>query len=307
MQKYSYYPGCSLHSAHKGYDQSCRAVSEKLGCELIEIEDWNCCGATIYMSVKEITSLAIASRNLALAEKEGRDVVSPCSSCYTVLSKANRYLKGNGELSAKVNACLAEAGLQYNGSIRVRHPLDVLVNDVGTEIIRQYVEKPLTGLKIANYYGCQIVRPERVFDDRENPTTMDDLFESLGAENVYFPLKLRCCGGMLMTTYEEVALKLSREILECAVENEADCIVTTCPLCQMNLESYQDKINKVFGTKFEMPILFFTQVVGIALGIDEKTLGIDKNFYRCKKLDEIMRSAAVPAENGKYKGELIEV
>jgi heterodisulfide reductase subunit B len=305
MQKYSYYPGCSLHSAHRGYDQSCRAVSAKLGYEMIEIEDWNCCGATIYMSVKEITSLAIASRNLALAEKEGRDVISPCSSCYTVLSKADRYLKGSGELSKKVNDCLAEGGLSYSGGIRVRHPLDVLVNDVGTEIIRGYLEKPLTGLKIANYYGCQIVRPERDFDDRENPTTMDDLFETLGAENVYFPLKLRCCGGMLMTTYEDVALKLSKEIIECAVENEADCIVTTCPLCQMNLESYQDKINRRFETDFRMPILFFTQVVGVALGIDEKTLGIDKNFYRCKKLDEIMRSA-VPAEEGPHKPELVE-
>jgi heterodisulfide reductase subunit B len=303
--KYTYYPGCSLHSAHRGYDQSCRAVVEKLGCELIEIEDWNCCGATIYMSAKEITSLAIASRNLALAEKHQGDVMAPCSSCYTILSKANRYLKNSKELSEKVNSCLGEAGLQYSGGVRIRHPLDILTNDVGIEIITEYLEKPLTGLKIANYYGCQIVRPERGFDDRENPTTMDNLFESLGAENVYFPLKLRCCGGMLMTTYEDVALKLSKELLECAVENGADCIVTTCPLCQMNLESYQDKINSAFGTKFEMPILFFTQVVGIALGIDEKTLAIDKNFYRCKKLDAIMRSA-VPAKNGKYKTELVE-
>jgi heterodisulfide reductase subunit B len=284
---------------------SCQAVAKKLGCELLEIDDWNCCGATIYMSVKEITSLAIASRNLALAEQTGQDVMAPCSSCYTVLSKANRYLKENRELAEKVNSCLAEADLHYNGTVRIRHPLDILTNDVGVEIISEYLEKPLTGLKIANYYGCQIVRPERGFDDRENPTSMDDLFESLGAENVYFPLKLRCCGGMLMTTYEDVALKLSKEILECAVENGADCIVTTCPLCQMNLESYQDKINNAFDTKYEMPILFFTQVVGIALGIDEKTLGIDKNFYRCKKLDEIMRSA-VPAENGKHKGELVE-
>ncbi len=288
--QYTYYPGCSLHSAHKGYDQSCRAVAEKLGCEFIELPDWNCCGATIYMSIKEITSLAIASRNLAIAEKLHHDIVAPCSACFTVLSKANRFLKSNSGLREKVNSCLAEADLQYTNGVRVRHPLDVLINDMGLEIIAHYVEKPLTGLKIANYYGCQIVRPEKGFDDRENPTTMDELFETLGAENIYFPLKVRCCGGMLMTTYEEVALKLSKEILESAIDNEADCIVTTCPLCQMNLEAYQQKINRTFGTDYEIPVLYFTQVLGIALGIDEKMLGIDKNFYRCQKLEEIAKS-----------------
>ena len=301
--KYTYYPGCSLHSAHKGYDQSCRAVAEKLELSLVEIEDWNCCGATIYMSNKEITSLAVASRNLALAEQFPYDLIAPCSACFTVLNKANRFMRDNKELSEKVNSCLAEAGLQYKNSIRVRHPLDVLINDVGTEIIAHYVERPLTGLRIANYYGCQIVRPERGFDDRENPTTMDDLFESLGAENVYFPFKVRCCGGMLMTTYEDVALKLSKEILESAIENDAHCIVTTCPLCQMNLEAYQRKINKAFGTDYEIPILFFTQVLGVALGIDEKTLGIDRNFYPCEKLHEIAKSPARP----KHQQETVSV
>lgn len=300
--KYTYYPGCSLHSAHRGYDESCRAVSEKLGCEMIEIEDWNCCGATIYMSVKEITSLAIATRNLALAEKYPYDLIAPCSSCYTVLNKANRFLRNNPELKEKVNSCLAEANLHYDTGVRVRHPLDVLINDMGIEIIRDYVERPLTGLKIANYYGCQIVRPERGFDDREDPTTMDNLFEALGATNVYFPMKLRCCGGMLMTTYEEVALKLSKEILECAVENGADLIVTTCPLCQMNLESYQDKINRTFGTNLRMPIFFFTQVLGVALGIEREKLGLDKNFYRCEKLEEIIKQPT-----GKKQQEMAEV
>lgn len=304
--QYTYYPGCSLHSAHRGYDQSCRAIAEKLGCEFVELPDWNCCGATIYMSIKEITSLAIASRNLAIAEKYQRDIVAPCSACFTVLSKANRYLKNNGELREKVNSCLAEADLQYNGGVRVRHPLDVLINDMGLEIIAEYIEKPLTGLKIANYYGCQIVRPEKGFDDRENPTTMDELFESLGAENVYFPLKLRCCGGMLMTTYPEVALKLSREILESAIENEADCIVTTCPLCQMNLEAYQQKINRAFGTDYQIPVLYFTQALGVALGIDEKSLGMDKNFYQCEKLEEIAR-APVASKSRKVMGEAVIV
>lgn len=294
--KYSYYPGCSLHSANKGYDMSCRAVMEKLGCELIELEDWNCCGATIYMSIKKVTSLAIATRNLAIAEKAELDIVTPCSSCYTILNKAHRYVSNSQELLDKVNSCLAEAGLKYNCTARVRHPLDVLVNDIGMEIISLYVKRPLTGLKIANYYGCQIVRPEKVFDDRENPTSMKNLFQSLSAEDVYFPYKLRCCGGMLMTTFEDAALKLSEEILDCAVENSADCIVTTCPLCQMNLEAYQEKINKKFNKNYKMPILFFTQVLGVALGLSEEELGIDKNFYRCEKLDEIYKKKVVEEE-----------
>jgi heterodisulfide reductase subunit B len=294
--KYSYYPGCSLHSAHKGYDVSCRAVSKVLGCELIELEDWNCCGATIYMSIKRTTSLAIAARNLAIAEKEGLDIVTPCSSCYTILNKAHKYLSSNKELLDNVNASLAEAGLTYNCTARVRHPLDVLVNDVGLEIVSLYIKKPLNGLRIANYYGCQIVRPDKDFDDRENPTSMENLFQTIGAEEVYFPYKLRCCGGMLMTTFEDAALKLSEEILDCAVENGADCIVTTCPLCQMNLEAYQNKINAKFNKNYKMPILFFTQVLGVALGLKEDELGIDKNFYTCEKLNSIYKKRVVEEE-----------
>ncbi len=294
--KYSYYPGCSLHSVHKGYDLSCRTVLENLGCELIELEDWNCCGATIYMSIKKITSLAIAARNLALAEKEGLDIVTPCSSCYTILNKAHKQLKSSKELLDKVNTCLAEAGLEYNCTVRVRHPLDVLINDVSLEIINLNVKTTLSGLKIANYYGCQIVRPDRGFDDIENPTSMENLFESLGAENVYYPCKLRCCGGMLMTTFEDAALKLSADLLDRAIENGADCITTTCPLCQMNLEAYQDKINKTFNKDYKMPILFFTQILGVAFGLGEKELGIDKNFYVCDKLDKIYKNEIVVEE-----------
>ena len=153
------------------------------------------------------------------------------------------------ELHDKINECLREGGLEYNLTVNVRHPLDVLINDIGIEKIKEKAKFTLEGLKIANYYGCQIVRPEKGFDDREEPMTMDNLFASIGAENVYYPMKVKCCGGMLMTTYEDVALKLSKEIIECAVDNKANCIVTTCPLCQMNLEAYQTEINKVYKTK----------------------------------------------------------
>lgn len=282
---YTYYPGCSLESAHSSYSDSVIKVFEHLGAKLIELEDWNCCGATAYMSVKEILGMSIAARNLALAEKYKRDIVAPCSACFTNLAKTNRYLKAVPELREKVNQCLNEAGLEYNLSLNVRHPLDVLVNDIGIDKIKEKTKYSLEGLKIANYYGCQIVRPEKGFDDREEPTTMDTLFEALGAENIYFPAKLKCCGGMLMTTFEEVALKLSKEIIECAIENKATCMVTTCPLCQMNVEAYQDKINKVYNTNYNIPVLFFTQVLGLAFGFNDKELGIDKNLTDTIKLN----------------------
>ena len=276
--QYAYYPGCSLEKTQRGYDESVREVFKKLGQELIEIDDWNCCGATIYMSVKETVSLAVSARNLALAEKMGLDILAPCSSCFTVLSKTNRILNQVPEMHRAVNEALAEGGLAYTGKTRVRHPLDVLMNDIGIETICKCVQRSLNGLKIAPYYGCQIVRPEKSFDDPENPVLLDHLFGKCGGEVVYFPMKVRCCGGMLMTTFEETALKLNKELLECARDNGADVVVTTCPLCQFNLEAYQDKINRVYGTKFDMPILYFTQMLGIALGLPAKSIGLDSSF-----------------------------
>ncbi|MBA4312258.1 MAG: disulfide reductase [Chlorobiaceae bacterium] len=276
--KYAYYPGCSLEKTQRGYDESVREVFRTLDQEIVEIEDWNCCGATVYMSVKETVSLAISSRNLALAEQMGLQVMAPCSSCFTVLSKTNRILNEIPKLHSDVNEALAEAGLNYTGKTKVRHPLDILMNDIGIEAMQKKMKHNLNGLKIAPYYGCQIVRPDKTFDDKENPILMDRLFRKCGAEVVYFPMKVRCCGGMLMTTFEETALKLNKELLECAVANGADVIVTTCPLCHFNLEAYQDKINDVYKTNFSVPILYFTQLLGIVFGLQQKAIGLDSSF-----------------------------
>lgn len=273
--KYAYYPGCSLEKTQRGYDQSVRAIFNALEQELVEIEDWNCCGATIYMSVKETVSLSVSARNLALAEQMGLEIIAPCSSCFTVLAKTNRILNQVPEMHKNVNAALAESNLAYHGKTKVRHPLDVLINDIGIDTIMRKSKRSLNGLKVAPYYGCQIIRPERGFDDPENPILMDKLFSKCGAESVYFPMKVRCCGGMLMTTFEDVALKLNRELLECAEVNGADLIVTTCPLCHMNLEAYQERINSIFNTNYNMPVLYFTQLLGLVLGISSDQLGLD--------------------------------
>lgn len=276
--KYVYYPGCTLETSAKPYDISLKTVFERLGCELVELDDWNCCGATAYMSVKETIAFSISARNLALAEAQGGEIVAPCSSCFTIPAKTARYMRDNPLLRERVCEALHAGGLKYQGRIKVRHPLDALVNDIGIEVISSKMVRDLRGIKIANYYGCQIVRPERGFDDRENPMTIDDLFSALGAENVYFPTKVRCCGGMLTFTFTDVGLKLNRDLLQCATENGADVIVTTCPMCQMNLEGYQGEINRKFRTRFRMPIMYFTQLLGWALGADEKELGLDYNL-----------------------------
>jgi len=283
--EYTYYPGCSLEASGKGYDESLRFVFRTLGQKLVDLEDWNCCGATYYMSTKETTSLVCSARNLALAEKYGHDILAPCSSCYTILYKTNHILKNNFIMKAKVDQALKKDNLRYNLNLKVRHPLEVLVNDVGIDSIVSKAKNSLGGVKIAPYYGCQIVRPDRGLDDKENPQMMDNLFAALGAENVDFPMKVRCCGGMLMTTYPEVALELNKKILEAAYENDADLVLTTCPLCQINLEAYQNKINKKYKTDFHLPVLFFTQALGLALGGTPKELGIQRSIipFRLKE------------------------
>jgi len=274
--EYTYYPGCSLESTAVGYDKSVRAVFRALGLTLEELEDWNCCGATIYMSVKETISLAISARNLAMAERTGRDIVVPCSACFTVLKKTKRFLAEKPELREKVEEALSVGNLKYRGTVEVRHPIEVLINDVGLESLSAKCANRLDGLRIAPYYGCQIVRPERAFDDDgDDPVYMDRMFEALGAETVEYPPKVRCCGGMLMTTFGEVAEKLTFELLRCAIDNGADCIVTVCPLCQANLELYQDRLSERFGTDARITVVFFTQLLGLALGCSMEELGFE--------------------------------
>lgn len=267
--KYAYYPGCSLEGACATYDRSLRKVMTMLGHELVELEDWNCCGATMYMSVRETVALSVSARNLALAEKIGEILIAPCSACYTTLQKTNRYLRELPELREEVNLALAEGGLTYGLNVKVRHPLDIIVNSVGVESVVHRAKRHLGGLKIAPYYGCQIVRPEPSFDDRDWPTSMDDLFNALGGECVYFPDRVRCCGGMLTTTYPEIGDELNSNVMKCAIKNEADVILTTCPLCQMNLETIPEKA---------IPVLCFTQLLGLALGASPEEMDLHRSL-----------------------------
>lgn len=271
---YTYYPGCSLHATSKAYDLSTRSTAAALGIELTELENWNCCGATAYMAIKETTAFAVSARNLALAERDGRDLVCPCSGCFVGLTKANSYRAEFPQVRRIIDESLAEAGLSYGGKVRVRHLLDVYVGDVGLAEIKRRVTRPLEGLRVACYYGCQIVRPKNDFDDAEQPTRLERLMEALGALPTSFPMKVWCCGGTLMGTEQRIGLRLSMNLLDCAARGGAEVIVTTCPLCQINLDAYQSKANRLFKRKHHIPVLFFTQAIGIALGMGRRQLGL---------------------------------
>ncbi|MEA3352065.1 MAG: CoB--CoM heterodisulfide reductase iron-sulfur subunit B family protein [Chloroflexota bacterium] len=282
--KYGYYPGCSLERNAYSYHQSTLAVAKPLGLEFVEVEDWNCCGATEYFAIDAIPAYALVGRNLALAAQQKGDdkqLVAPCSACFLNLKKTDHYMDESPELAEKVNTALAAGELHYEpGSVEARHLLDVIVSDVGYDAVAEKVTKPLYNLKVASYYGCMIVRPRALetFDDAECPTSMDHLMEVLGAEAVDFSMKAHCCGGHMTQISEPTAFDLIRSILKNAVDNGADTIVTLCPMCQLNLDAYQSAVNKHFGTDYNIPILYFTQLMGLAFGIPAEELGIGKEL-----------------------------
>jgi heterodisulfide reductase subunit B len=274
--KFAYYPGCSLHATGRAYDESIRSIAGLMNLTLEEIDDWNCCGATAYMSVNEILSFSLSARNLALAAKRGLPVVAPCSACYTNLRKTEKYLAETPDIKRKVNEALAAGGLRYDGGVVSKHLLQVVVEDVGLDKVRALVKRPLAGLKVAPYYGCQIARPFPMEESVENPVMLDRLLEALGAVAVPYAMKTVCCGGALMGTREEVALRLCRNLLLCAQQQSANCIAVTCPLCQMNVDTYQGRVNEVYGTSFNIPVVYFTQLMGVAFGVGAEDLGLNR-------------------------------
>jgi heterodisulfide reductase subunit B2 len=285
VKYYSYYPGCSdSDGGGKSYGSSSEAVAKALEVELHELEDWNCCGSTPYTGVNELGSYSVAARNLALAEKRGLDLVTPCSSCYIILDRTNRHLKEHPKLKSQVDEALAAGGQKYNGTVKVRHILDVFANDVGYDAIKAKVKKDLAGLKVAPYYGCQVVRPGPGFDNPDNPQTLERVIQSLGAEATPFPLRTRCCGASLIVSEEDLAIELIHKLLENAASNGAQCIVTVCPMCQTNLDVYQSRVNRKYKTKFNLPVLFFTQLIGVAFGTEKKALGLGSGIVPADKV-----------------------
>jgi heterodisulfide reductase subunit B len=273
--RYGYFPGCSLGANGKAYDESLKTLYRLLSIRLDELEDWNCCGATAYMCIDEGDAFLMSARNLSIAHKMGADeVLAPCSACYLTLRKTQDYVEHNKVVGERVKKSLDRAGMGPINTVKVRHPLEMLYNDLGIERIKALAKRKWRGGRVACYYGCQAVRPYDEVDRAYNPMRMDEMMEAVGAPTVDYSLKTKCCGGSLTGTLHEVGLRLNYILLKEAARKGAEAIVTICPLCQFNLDVYQKEITRQSGEQFDMPILYFSQVLGWALGAEAKELGL---------------------------------
>lgn len=272
--RYSYYPGCSLHASASEYDLSTREVFAALGIGLDEVPDWICCGATPAHNVDELLSLSLCAKNLELAEQVPGDMAVACAACFSRLKFAQHVLKENDQKLRQVEQAI-DAKVPLDQS--VKHLLEILVQDLGTERLRQAVKKPLSGLKVACYYGCLLTRPPEVpqLDDCEAPTIMERLLQAVGAETVDWTHRMECCGANFTLSRPGVVLQLTNAVLDSAKAAGADCIMVGCPLCHGNLDIRQKEIEGVYYRSYDMPIFYLTQLVGLALGVPADRLGMD--------------------------------
>ncbi|EDN70306.1 heterodisulfide reductase subunit B [Beggiatoa sp. PS] len=296
-KEYSFYPGCSSQKGASSSNQlrSTQTICKELGIQLNEIPDWNCCSASIgYAGGGELPRLALSARNLALSEQEhpGQDFVATCAACWLASREADERLKHDPQIMAEANEALKEAGLTFKGEKKVRHMVEVLIEDIGFEEMKSHVKKPLKDIKIAGYVGCQTNRPFGIDGESyENPLYLDKMIEAMGAEPVEnYDKKVSCCGGALMFSEPEKSQALVKDIIEAAYDGGADMIVTPCPVCQMNTEAYQEQINKKYGTKFNMPSVYYSTIMSVAYGKSAKDAALDGQIIKAKKLETIAAS-----------------
>jgi heterodisulfide reductase subunit B len=280
MKKLTYFPGCSAHGTSEEFDSTLKLVLKTLDVVLEDIPDWNCCGATSAHVMTENLAYALPMRNLVLAEKlENTTMGIACASCYQRMKVTKVHMDENPELAKRINTTVVEEGT-YHGKVDVKSMLQYAYEDIGLETIKSKVTKPLTGLKVACYYGCLLTRPKEItkFDSPEYPVSMDQICEALGATATEFDYKTECCGASFSISNTDVVLNLSGQILAMAKESGADAIVVACPLCQSNLDMRQPDIEKLQGVKYDIPVFYFTQLMALAFGYPIDQLKFPKHI-----------------------------
>ena len=273
--RYAYFPGCSLSGTGLDYNLSLKFTARALGIELVEVRDWVCCGASSARATSHLVSLALPVLSLGHAEKDGFDrLMAPCPACLSRFKAVHGELEQDPHRKELIHQVF---DYKYQGTVKVCHPLEVFV-EMGPDKIQKQVRKRLTGLKIACYYGCLLTRPPKVaeFDNVENPQSMDSIVRALGARPVEWSFKTECCGASMTLTRSDIVLKLSNDILREAKEIGADAIAVACPLCQANLDGRQRQIEETYHTRYGIPILYITQLMGLALGAFPQEVGLRK-------------------------------
>jgi heterodisulfide reductase subunit B len=278
--QYSYYPGCTLQSSADEFDKSTQDACAALGIELIEIPDWNCCGATSAHSRSEKLAVALSARNILIAEKEGLDLVMPCAACYNRLRVAQDALEHESSLREELTK---QFGIKNNGQtakIKVQHLLELFRGEEILAEVQRRTTNPLQDLKAVCYYGCLLVRPPTLlnFDDPENPMLMDKLMEAIGVSVLDWSYKVDCCGASLSLSRLDVIAQLSGVLFEMAQEAGAECIITACPMCHANLDLQQQEISNRLGREFQIPIFYFTELMAIAFGVPKAEDCVKKHF-----------------------------
>ncbi len=292
-KQYAFYPGCSSQKkvSADNFLRSIDVVCDKLDVQLNEIPDWNCCGASIgYGEGGQLPRIVLSARNLALSSNQfaGQDMVSVCPACWLASRETAERLHESSSLLADTNEALKEAGLSYSGGVKARHFIEVLIEDIGWDKMQEKVVKPLGDIKFAGYVGCQTNRPFGIAGESfENPQYLDKMIEMCGAEAVPYDQKVTCCGGALAFSEPDKAQKQIRDIVESAYDHGAEMIVTPCQLCQTNVEVYQTEINRKQGTKFHMPVVYYSQLMTVAYGGTAKQAGLDGQVIKAEKLEKI--------------------
>jgi heterodisulfide reductase subunit B len=291
--RYAFYLGCTAPVRAMNYELATRNTVSRLGIELVDINDFGCCGFPL-KSVHHETALLLSARNLALAEEQELDICALCSSCTGTLAEANHALQDDEGLREHVNEELeATTGLRYNGTIRVRHLARILYEEVGLESIQEAVTVDLSGLRLAAHYGCHYLKPAEAhdgFDDPENPHSLDRLIETLGASSIYYEGREQCCGGGILGADEKTALALPHLKLERAMAAGADAMVVICPFCDIMYELQQRRIEKLYETRYNLPVVFYPQLLGLAMGLSADEMGLPLNRVKSRKLMEIART-----------------
>ncbi len=278
--------GCTIPVRGQNYEIAARKVADKLGIDFIDVEEFSCCGFPVKSTDAE-TSLIIAARNLAIAHQKKLSITTLCNACTSVLTEAEMELTKNKVLREKINTELKKIGLEYKQGVTIKHFNRLLYEDIGLEKIKQFVKKDLSALKLSIHYGCHYLRPRELydgFDDAENPKTVDELVKLTGATVVDYKNKLECCGGAILGVEEEIALTMAKNKLDEITKKKVDGLITICPFCSIMYEDNQRKIETKFNTEYNLPVLYYPQVLGLALGIDQKDLGFRLNKVKAGEL-----------------------